>query len=171
MARRRDLPTHRELTENVDRSEEDLREQGEEIERTVRDGEVIRETMDSLDLSGTEDGADSIEQYVDSAEDVTVEEFESESHDLEGIQDENEEGEEDLHERSDTTSSDLGKLSSGSMRLHRDGANREFLEAKEVALRDIEFLDDQGTRAREAREESERLQQEHLNRLNAARRQ
>ena len=50
MARRRDLPTHRELTEKVERSEEDLGEQGEEIDLTVSDAEVIRETMDSLDL-------------------------------------------------------------------------------------------------------------------------
>lgn len=170
MARWSDTPTRSEVTERVGKNHEDLREKGDEMEDSVSDIETVRETLDSLDLSGTAEAAEAVERAVEGAEDVSVSEFEEESSEVGEIQGETEEHESELQERSDTTSADLGKLSDASSRLHSDVANRELIEAKESAVRDVEFLGDQAKRAQEAREESQRLREELDSRATAGRR-
>jgi len=160
MARRSDTPTRSEVTDKVEKNQDDLREKGDEMEDTVSDIETIRETLESLDLGGTADGADEVEHSVEGAEDVSEGEFDEESSELDGIEGETEEHETELEGRSDSTSSDLGRLSDASARLHSDASNQELITAKESAVRDVEFLDDQGKRAEDAREESQRLHEE-----------
>lgn len=160
MPRRSDTPSRSEVTEKVDRHRDELREKSDEMEDTVSDIETVRETLESLDLGGSAEAADSIEQSVEGAEDVSVGEFEEEATELDRTQGETEEHESELGERSDVTSRDLGKLSDASGRLHSDAADRELIAAKESALMDIEFLSDHARRAQDAREESQRLEDE-----------
>lgn len=170
MARRGDSPTRGEVTERVDKSESDMQEKTEEMDKTVSDIETVRDTLDSLDLSGTSEASDEVEQAIEGAEDVSEGEFEQESGELEGIQGETEEHEGELQERTDSSSQDLGKLSDASGRMNSDAANSELVKAKESALRDIDFLGDQAKRAQDSREESQRVHEDYKGRVAGGRR-
>ena len=170
MARRGDVRSRNDITDTVEKHQTDMQEKGEELEKPVEDVETVRETLDALDLGGTSEGADEVEQAIEGAEDVSVEDFDRGSGELEEIQHESEEHEGEIEERSDNVSSDLGKISDASARIHGDGANRELVDAKESALRDVDFLKEQTDRAQEARDESQRLHDEHVSRVNAGRR-
>ena len=60
---------------------------------------------------------------------------------------------------------DLGKISDASGRIETKDTVNELLNAKEGVLKDIDFIDEHEQSAREARDESERLQQEHRSRI------
>jgi len=169
VARRGDVPTRAEVGEGVTRSEDDLKEQWEEVEKPVSDNEVIADVLDSLEGGGSAEGADSAEGNIEAAQEVSSNEFEEESRELEQIQDENSEVEDDLKERSDSASSDAEKIRGARDQVNSDAANRELSSAEDEELRDQEFLDEQADRALEAREESKRLHEEHEARVNAAR--
>jgi len=170
MARRSDTPTRSEVTEKVEKHQDDMNDKAEDVEETVSDIETVRDTLDSLDLGGTSEGADEVEGAIEGAEDVGVSEFEEESQELEQIQGETEEHEGELGERSGTTSSDMEKISDASSQIHSDAAGSELAKAEDNARNDIEFLDDQADRAQSAREESQRLHNEHQARVSSGRR-
>jgi hypothetical protein len=65
---------------------------------------------------------------------------------------------------------DLGKISDASGRIETDDTVNELINAKEGVLKDIDFIDEHQQIAEEARDESERLQQEHQNRVHGQRR-
>ncbi len=160
MARKSDAPSRGEISEKTDKSRDDMREKEEELDVTATDVETVRHTLDSLDFGGTAEGGNEVEASIEKADDATVEVFDEQDQALEGIQDENEEHQGELQERSDTSESDLGKLSDASAQLETDAALNEFVGAKDAAMQDIEFLGDQVEQARDAREESERVQRE-----------
>lgn len=169
MARRGDAPKQSEITEKVEKHENDMHEKTEDVEKTVEDVETVRQTLEELDFGGTAEGGEAVEQSIEGAENVSVGEFDSESSALEELEHESEEHEGELQERNDTTTADLGKISDASGRIHSDAANSELIAAKESALRDIEFLSDQAQRAQEAREETQHIHDEHLGRVNTGR--
>ena len=170
MARRRsDAPTRGEITEKVEKHEADMEEKADDIEETVEDTELERETIEGLESDGTAEGAEEVEQAIEGAQDVSAQEFDTGSGQLEEVHSETEEHEEDLQERSDTTSSDLGKISDASGKIHSDSANGKLIEAKESAVRDIEFLGVEEKQSHDAREQSQRLHEEHQRRVNAVR--
>ena len=160
-----DIPTRGEVTDSVQKHGDEMTEKGGEMDITTSDVEVTRETMESLDLGGTVEGADEVESSIQEAEDVTVDIFEEQDAELEDIQSDTEEDEQELRERSDTSESDLGKVSDASGRIETHETVSELVKTKEGLLRDIEFLDENADRDREAREESERIQQELENRV------
>lgn len=168
MARRKgDRRSRGEITEKLEKHRTDMREKGDQIGKSVSDVETERQTRDQLDLGGTSEAAEAIEQALDSTEDTSVKEFDAESQALEQVQGDAEGQEAELRERSDTATADLDKLTDAGGRLHSDSSNRELLKAKEEDERDIEFLKEQEARAREAREESKRLHEEHQRRISA----
>lgn len=170
MARRGDVPTRGEVTEKVDHSADDMQEKAEEMDKVVEDIETVRQTLEELDLGGTSDGADEVGQSIEAAEDVTVDVFDREDEEVEQLQQDSSEYEGDLHERSDSVESDLGKISDASGRIETQETTNELVNAKEAAIHDIEFLSEQAQRADEAREESERVQQDHQSRTHTGRR-
>lgn len=123
----------------------------------------------NLDLSGTSEASEAVERAMDAAENISEEEFTEDSEQLDQVQDQTQEYEGDLHERSDATEADLGKVSDASAKINSDRPNGEWIEAKEELIRDKEFLDEQEKRGRDAREESERIQQEQEARVRANR--
>ena len=170
MGKRGDGVSRNEVTEKVAKHREGLEEQGKKLEQVVSDIEVIRKTLDDLELRGTSDAVDQVENGIEGAEDVSVNEFGQEGRQLEQIQKESEAHEGELHERSDATTSDLGRLSDATGRIVSDATNKAFLAAKEAALRDIDFLAEQARRALADREESRRLKEEHERRVSEKRR-
>ena len=160
MARKRDVPSRGEVSERIDKSRDDMREQEEHLETTADDVETIRGTLEELELGGTAEGSDEVEASIEHADDVTVDVFDDHAGELDEVQGESQEHESELQERADVTESDLGKISDASARIETDEAVGELVKAKEGAVKDVEFLAESGDRAREAGEESERIQQE-----------
>ena len=170
MARRSDVRSRTDITGTVERHQTDMQEKGEELKKPVEDAETVDETQIALDGGGTTEGVDEVEQALGEARDSSVEEFDQGSAELEEIHQESEEHEGELEERSDSVSSDLGKISDASARIHSDATNRELVDAKESALRDVDFLKEHTERSEEARDESDRLRDEYVSRVNAGRR-
>lgn len=170
MGRRGDVPTRREAGERVDRNQDDMREKEREEELVVSDVETVRGTEDALDFGGTEEGAEALERAMESAEDTTIDVFEEKDGELEGIQGESDEHQQELDERSDVGEADIGKVSDARGRVDTDETNDKLSDAEDAIQEDIEFLDGLAERTREAREESERVQQEHQSRVRSGRR-
>ena len=144
-----------------------MTEKGEDMDKSVSDVETVRQTLESLDLAGTAEAADAVEQSIQGAEGVSVGEFDEKATELEGIHQEGQEHESELQERSDSTSADLGRISDASGRINSDAANNELVAAKESGVRDMEFLEDNLHQAQDAREESRRLEEEYRARIDA----
>ncbi|MCO6438546.1 MAG: hypothetical protein J5J06_15755 [Phycisphaerae bacterium] len=166
--RRTDAPTRSDLTRTVDDRKTEFDEKTDALEKHADDVETERETLESLDLTGTSDAAEAVEQAVEAAQETSVREFEEDGETLEQVQNEGEEFEKELHERSDAASSDMGKIADGENRLHSDEAKSELEKAKMETQRDIELLDEHEREAQEARQESERLHEEQRARIQAA---
>ena len=169
MQRKNDVPTRNEVTETVEKHENDISEKVDEMDVIAKDAEIVRETLDNLDFEGTAEGTDEVESSIQRADDVAVERFEEEDEHLEEIQDETEEYEGELQERSDISESDLGKISDASGQIDTQESVNELVDAKEGVLRDIEFLDEHIEQANEAREESDHEQEKLQNRIRSER--
>ena len=170
MGRSRDVPSRHEVEEKVDHTRDTMKEKESDMEESVSDIETIRGTLESLDFSGTMEGSEEVEASINQADDVTVDEFDRQDGELDDLQEKSTEYEGELQERSETGEADLGKLSDASGQIETPEAVNELVRAKEAALRDIEFLQDQEERARDAQEESERIQNEQQGRARAGRR-
>jgi hypothetical protein len=168
--RKTDIPTRSEVTERVEKNKDDMEEHVEELDTIASDFETVEKTLSELEFGGTADAADEVEDVFEQAEDVTIEKFDEEDEVLEEVQDETEDHENELQERSDSSQMDLGKISDASGRIETDDTVNELINAKEGVLKDIDFIDEHQQIAEEARDESERLQQEHQNRVHGQRR-
>ena len=170
MRKRSDTPTRSEVAETVDKHKEDMSEKVEELDTIATDTETVRDTLEALDFEGTADGADEVETAIEQAEDVTVEIFDREDENLEEIQGDTEEYEGQLHERTDSSESDLDKVSDAAGKIETQEAVGELENAKAAVSSDIEFLQEQDETAKQAREENEQLQQEHRTRIQGGKR-
>ena len=170
MARRGDQRRRDEVRDQVETQDREMDDKAEQSDDVVSDAETIRDTINELDFGGTVEGMDGVEQSIESASDVTAEEFDRQDEQIEQLQEEVEDHEQELQERSDTDQTDLGRLADASRELRTDVPNQEVIAAKEALIDDDEFLKEQKFEAEQARQESERLQQEHQSRVKAARR-
>ena len=82
MRRKNDAPTRIEVTETVERHNEDMSDKADELNVIATDTEVVRETLENLDFNGTAEGSDAVEQAIDQAEEVTVDIFDVEDESL-----------------------------------------------------------------------------------------
>lgn len=167
MAKRSDVPTRNEVTERAETSKKDMEEKELDLDKIATDVETVRETLDKLDLGGTQEGAEQLETSIKGAEDVTEEVFDKEDEDLERIQEENKEFEGDLDERRDTSDSDLGKVSDASSKIETKETINELVKAKEAVVRDIDFLKEQIERVSDARQKSDEIQNKHQARVHS----
>jgi hypothetical protein len=168
MRTRREKPERGKVTEQVESKQTDMRERANQIEEHVADTETARETLEQLE-GGTQDGADEVTQSVEAAREVSVGEFEQDSEELERVHSESQEFEGELREHADDATSDVEKISDASGQIHSESVGQELGRAREAAERDVEFLKEHEERAVEAREESQRVHEEHRDRGDAAR--
>lgn len=169
MRKTRDVPRRQDVEDCVDSSQDAFKEKQTEMEQTTSDIDTIRSTLETLDFGGTAEGSDEVEGAIEQADDVAVAEFDQQDGELDELQERSAEYGSELEDRADTTETDLGKLSDASGKIETEVAVNELVKAKEAALRDIEFLQEQMKRARDAQEESERIQKEQQSRAKAAR--
>ena len=170
MARHSEAVSRSEVTEKVTRHGERLEDVGKKIEEVVSDLGIIRKTLHELVRTGTSEAVDQVENAIEGAEGVSVNEFGQESGQLEQAQRDTEEHEGELRERSEGMSSDLGRISDASGHIVSDATNDALVAAKETAIREVEFLSGQAKHAQEAMEKSRRLHEEHERRANEKRR-
>lgn len=168
--RRSNSPRRSEVTEKVEHQQDSMDQKNEELDTIATDTETVRDTLEALEFDGTAEGSDDVEEAIEKSEDVTVEIFEHEDENLEEIQSDTEEYEGELHERSDSSESDLDKISDAAAKIETRDTVDELAHAKEAVSSDIEFISEQERLAKDARDESEHLQQEHRGRVHSGRR-
>jgi len=166
-----DKPTRGEVSDTVNKHGENLEKKTEELDVIASDTEVVRDTLASLEPgSGTMEGVDEVVQSINDAEDVTVEIFEEEDENLEQEQAESEEYQTDLEGREDASESDRNKITDASSRVETKATVDELANAEVAVSEDIDFLNEEIDKTEEAREESEKLQSQHRNRVHGGRR-
>jgi uncharacterized protein YjbJ (UPF0337 family) len=165
MRNKSDTPTRGEVNERVEKNKEQMNEKIDDLDLIATDAETVRDTLESLDLSGTSEGSDSVEGAIEEAENVTVEKFDEEDEALQEVQSDMKDFEGDLQERTDSSESDSEKVSEAIGQVTTAETKGELDQAKSEIGDDIEFLKEQNETAREAREENEQLQQEHRSRV------
>ena len=170
MKRHKDTPSRHELTERGEEFEKEMEKQEGLLDRIVSDVETVRQTLENLDFSGTSEGTEEIERSIESAEDVTVQEFNREDEALEGIQANNEEFEKGLQDRNETSESDLGKISDSKTSIETKETIDKLMEAADAVKRDIDFLTEQIERARSAMEQSDTVQEKLQSRVHTGER-
>ncbi|MFC1676608.1 hypothetical protein ACFL3G_06050 [Planctomycetota bacterium] len=164
------VPTRSEVTDTVQKHEDDMTEKVEDIDIVATDAETVDETLENLDFEGTAEGTEAIESAMEEAEDVTVEIFEEEDENLEEMQSDAEDYQDELQERTDSSEEDLGEIVDASGQIETQETIDKLVEAKSAVLEDIDFLNEEIEHAEEAIEETENQQQEHRSRVDAVRR-
>ena len=170
MRRRSGAISRSEVSDTLERHQEDAQEKTDQIEETVSDTETEREVLEGLELAGTEEAGEQVEMDIEQAQDASIGEFEGESHELEQIHVETQEFEGEMQERSDSSTADAEKVSDGISQLNRDSAKSQLEKSRDSLQEDIDFLDDYEQRAQEARQESQRVNEEQRGKINSARR-
>ena len=167
-----DKPTRGEVSDTVDKHGEDMEKKTEELDVIASDTEVVRDTLASLEPgSGTMEGVDEVVNSINDAEDVTVEIFEEEDENLEQQQQaESEEYQTDLEGREEASESDRNKITDAGSRVETKATVDELANAEAAVSEDIDFFNEEIDKADEAREESEKLQQQHRGRVHGGRR-
>jgi len=170
MAREKDLPTRYEVTERVEKARDDMEGKEVDLDRVASELETVRQTVENLDFKGTSEGCEQIESFIKSAEDVAENTCGETNEELDRLQNESEEFEGDLKDRQDASDSDLGKVSDYSARIETKETINELMKVKETVIRDIDFLAEQFSRASEAREKSNAVQERLQGQINAGKR-
>jgi hypothetical protein len=169
MASKMGKPTRGEITEHVENDSERMHDKLEDLETAVEDTETVQNTLDALDLEGTSEGADEVQAAIEKAQDLANDIADREDTELDAVQDQAEQYEGEIRERSEASGSDLETISDAAGKLDRQETAAELQGAREAVASDIEFLKNQSEQARNAREETERLQQDHKGRARGSR--
>ena len=158
---KREGKSRSDITETVERSSRDMDDKLGDLDTIRGDVITVRDTRSGLDFGGTEEGNDLVDESFEEAESSTIDVYDQEDDQMDGIQAENEEYEGQLQQYSDTDESDLGKVSDASARIKTDITVNKAIAIKNRILEDIDFLISQQGDARDAREESESTQQDY----------
>ncbi len=167
MARRSDLRSRAEIQETSDKHKRDMDEKAEAMDKTADDAETVRDTGDALIQGGTAEGAEEVEAAVDRAGEVTVEIFDGQDRELEGVQEESDTNRSDLDDRGKSAETDITRIESAAADTHTRETADELSRAKELAEEDRDYLKDMEEQDQQALEESERLQKVYEDRVRA----
>jgi len=166
------VPTRSEITDTVQKHEDDMTEKVEDIDIVATDAETVDETLENLDFEDgqTAEGKEAVESAMEEAEDVTVEIFEEEDENLEEMQSEAGDYQDELQERTDTSEKNLGEIVDASGQIETKETVDELVEAKSAVLEDIDFLNEEIEHTKKTIKETESQQKVHQNRVDAVRR-
>jgi chromosome segregation ATPase len=129
-----------EITDSVEKSQHEMKEKGNDLERETHDIEITRETLDAIE-GGTEEGANEVTEAIERAEEVTERIFEGDSEQLDQIHAEGQETERAAQESSDAAERDTERIDDASASIDTRENLGQLKEARESAVRDREFLD------------------------------
>lgn len=167
MARRKDVPTRHELTDQGQEHDRGMEAKEIDLDKIASDVETVRGTLDNLDFGGTSEGTEEVERSIEAAEDVTVQEFDKEDEELEQLQSDSQEFEDGVQDRRGSSESDIGKITDAAGKIETKETLNQLEKAREAVLRDIEFLSEQIEHARSAREKSNAARQKLQSRVRA----
>jgi len=159
MKKSKDLFSRNEIKERVTKSATDMKEKEQALDDNVSDIETIRRTSEKIE-GGTAEGYDQVTNSIETAENITTDDFNAEDNNLEKIQEDSNEFGIIIEKRKEYSESDLGKLSDASKEFKTQKPDKDFLRAKEEALHDIDLLKDQREKEELAREKSDAIQED-----------
>jgi hypothetical protein len=164
MARRSDIRRRPEVTEKIETNKKEMDTKETDLDTIASDFETASKTLENLE-GGTVEGFDETEKSIEDAKEVTVEVFEKKDDELEEIQSDTQEFEGEIKENRNSSESDLGKLTDASGKIETTETINKMVEAKEIVMRDMEFLAAEIDRAQDAREKSDEIQEKHRSRI------
>ena len=153
----RSLETKGEIDEARTQKEVAISEKLQELNTVRNDLGKVRETLRSLDLKGTTDFRDEVQQDMDGAKKVTTEVFDGKSEELARHQEDHQETSNSLAEKKGTDEADHTRIGEAEAAVETVETKGSLDKAKESVLRDIDFLDDE---IRQIQEDIERSKQE-----------
>jgi chromosome segregation ATPase len=160
-----DMRSRNEITEEIEKHDQDMNEKNEELDEIADDNQVVHETLETLSGSTCE-GTEQAEQCIQAASDATIEDFDSSEGELEGLEQETENTRNEIQEMEKNAESDHEKIDGALEKLQREAA-RSGLEGAEASVQeDIDFLNKEDDRADEAIEAAKAACQTARGRLN-----
>ncbi|MDY6838834.1 MAG: hypothetical protein SWH78_12765 [Thermodesulfobacteriota bacterium] len=170
MAKRRDIPSRRDVNERLECDKRKMEAKETDLDKIASDVETVRRTLERLDFRGTAEGSREAEESIEGAEDVATDAFDKEDGALERIQTHNREFGAELDDRKGASESDLKKVTDVTASINRNEVGDKLKKAKEAVLSDVNFLAAQIERARAARERSDAIQERLKGRVQKGRR-
>ena len=156
-----DLKSRGDIIERSDVIKADISKSESDLEIIAKDVEIIRDTLKKLDFgSTTREGSDEIDQHIETAEDVTKEEFNKEDDVLENKQDDNVVLEKNLTGRNESSEKNLAKVSDIKTAIKTKESLNEMNKAQNAVIKDIDFLLGQIDKATKERERSDQVQKQ-----------
>ena len=159
-----------EISEEVESNNEQISEKAEIIEAKASDVEVEHQSLESLELSGTSEGVECVQQHIETAREISEQEFTEESDQLEQLHEQTEESENLLTEQSESVTGDIEKISEVAETLSSDSAAEQFTEARQTAEQDVEFLNVHKEKLQQIRNDSVNQHAAQQQRVNTHRR-
>ncbi|MCO6438484.1 MAG: hypothetical protein J5J06_15445 [Phycisphaerae bacterium] len=146
------------ITETVEKHDQEYKEKTEALERDAEDHRVESEVIDGMEAGGTSEGVEEVTASLQEAKETTEQEFADDGAALEQAQGEGEEFEGELKERTESDEGDLQKIGDARQQVHSDSATSRIEQAESETREDIEFLQGEEERSRQSRENA---QQQH----------
>ncbi len=158
MSNRMGMPHRSDITQDIGDSEKRMDLENDFMETAVADHEVVEGTIYAIALDITEEGAQSVETELRSAEDAARSEFNDHDRELERVQGENTDIETDLKTRETSGEGDLKQTETSRTRVEVRNVIDHMERVIDALREDVEFLRTEGERTKDTREESEREQ-------------
>jgi len=140
MARKLDLPNHRELEERRKRGEAALQDTSARLEKNVKDVEIVTGIEDKLDMSGTADASEAILHHVERARRTAEVAAEQRGQEVDRVRLEGEDCVKDIEERAAHLESDAERIGDIGRRLDSAEVADEVSQAEREARRSCELL-------------------------------
>ena len=151
--------SRKELSDQTERNEDELRDRETDLEQIRGDQDLLDDLQSVMDLSGfTSDGVDEVSAAVEASESAANEGREESDRKLDEAQEEHEHFLGEMSESQETSEKDLGRISDVSAPAQTREVIDTLREVKESVLRDIEALEQIIERGREIRERSDQFQ-------------
>ena len=171
MVKRKNLSTRGEIQDTVSDHRDDMDEVTDDMNIKAIDTEIVRETLDDLDMDGfTAEGAEDVEDTIEKAEDVTVELFDEQDENLENIVDRAKDYSDELNDKQESGQKDLGKVVDASAKIETNETVDELTHTKASAMEDIEFLEQQESEAVDDQQDTEQDRKDLQQRISSGRR-
>lgn len=171
MAKRKNLSTRGEIQDTISDNRDDMNDNLDDMEIKAIDTEIVRETMDDLDMDGfTVEGAEDVEETIEKAEDVTVELFDEQDENLENVVDRATDYSDELNDKQQSGQKDLGKVVDSSAKIETNETVDELAHTKASVMEDLDFLEQQETEAVDDQQQTEQARKELQQRINSGRR-
>ena len=116
-----DMRSRNEITEDIEKHDQDMNEKNEELDEIADDNQIVHETLESIS-GGTCEGTEQVEQSIQAANDATIEDFDGSEGELEGLEQETENTRNEIQEMEKNSESDHDKIDGALEKLQRDAA-------------------------------------------------